>query len=227
MTLVLKNATLVLPGQVMHGSILVQDGLIAEIQPGAASGTDMDGDTLIAGVVDLHTDNLERQVEPRRSARWPSRAALLAHDSQCAAAGITTVFDALCAGQAGLADDRPRTCIEGVADLAALAPTGLLKADHYLHLRCELPAENLLAQLDTYLDNPILRMASLMDHTPGAGQFNDLPRYCAMLQRDSLSDDDIATLIGDMRARQQRWREPNLAGVLARVAGRPDHPGEP
>ena len=56
---------------------------------------------LIPGVVDVHTDNLERQVQPRSMARWPSRSAMVAHDAQCAAAGVTTVLDALCIGDLG------------------------------------------------------------------------------------------------------------------------------
>ncbi len=87
----------------------------------------MQGDTLIPGVVDVHTDNLERQVQPRTNARWPSRSALLAHDAQCAAAGVTTVLDALCLGDLGFDKDRVRTFREGVADLDALGGADLLE----------------------------------------------------------------------------------------------------
>ncbi|MEJ0048211.1 MAG: hypothetical protein WDN04_20375 [Rhodospirillales bacterium] len=79
-------------------------GAILEVQPGISSAPaalDLDGDYLLPGAVDLHTDNLERQVQPRAGTRWPSRSALLAHDAQCAAAGVTTVLDALCVGDLG------------------------------------------------------------------------------------------------------------------------------
>ena len=88
--MILTNATLVLPDEVVHGTVMVEDGLIREVQPGAArlpGALDCEGDVLMPGVVDLHTDNLERQVQPRANARWPSRSAFLAHDGQCAAAG--------------------------------------------------------------------------------------------------------------------------------------------
>ncbi len=216
MTMTLTNAAIVLPDRIVHGSLTVRHGLIAGIQPGPATGTDCDGDYLIPGAVDLHTDNLERQVEPRQNARWPSRAALLAHDAQCAAAGITTVFDALCVGQAGLADDRPRTCAEGVADLDALAPSFLLKAEHFLHLRCELPAAGMLEQLAALADHKLLRLVSLMDHTPGAGQFTDLPRYRAMLLQDGMPDAEVAPRMEALRAQQAGWSAPNRAALLAR-----------
>ncbi len=96
---VFHNAKLVLRDRVIHGSVRVDHCLIAGVDEGRSSiGIDLDGDYLIPGVVDVHTDNLERQVQPRVTARWPSRSAMLAHDAQCAAAGVTTVLDALCLG---------------------------------------------------------------------------------------------------------------------------------
>ena len=85
---------------------------------------DLDGDYLIPGVVDVHTDNLERQVQPRSLARWPSRSAMVAHDAQCAAAGVTTVLDALCLGDLGFDKERIQTFQDGVVDLDALTPPG-------------------------------------------------------------------------------------------------------
>lgn len=102
--LILTNARLVLPGSVVAGTIVLRERQIAEISEhrSAVPGSlDMDGDYLIPGVVDVHTDNLERQVQPRSNARWPSRSAMIAHDAQCAAAGVTTVLDALCIGDLG------------------------------------------------------------------------------------------------------------------------------
>ncbi len=214
---VLTNATVVLPQHAIAATVVIRGGLIADIQPGSAAGCDLDGDYLLPGCVDVHTDNLERQVMPRSNARWPSRAALLAHDAQCAASGITTVFDALCAGQAGLDDDRTRTCREGVADLAALASSGLLKAHHQLHLRCELPAPDLLAQLEIYAAHPALRMVSLMDHTPGFGQFGDLARYRRMLRQDGLDHAAIDEQIAGRWRQRAQHLGPNRRGLLDRL----------
>ena len=75
---------------------------------------------------------------------------MLAHDAQCAAAGVTTVLDALCLGDLGFDPGRIQTFHDGVADLDALAPTGLLKSEHFLHLRCELPAVDLIASVDPW-----------------------------------------------------------------------------
>ena len=220
---VLTNAKVVLPGETMHGTVVVENGLIVDAQPGRSNSTaahDLDGDVLMPGIVDLHTDNLERQVHPRQNARWPSRAAMIAHDAQCTVSGVTTVFDALCVGDLGFDEDRPRTCRDGIADLDALAPTGLLKADHYLHLRCELPAIGMPEEVSSWVRHPRLRMVSLMDHTPGFGQYHDLDRYSALRRTDEdagRTQDRIANL----RAQRDQWRGPNRRALLGLLAGLP------
>lgn len=223
---ILTNALLVLPDRVEPGTVVLRgdDGRIAEVQPGRShlpGAHDLEGDHLIPGVVDVHTDNLERQVQPRTNARWPSRSALLAHDAQCAAAGVTTVLDALCLGDLGFDQGRGRTFTEGVRDLDALAGTGLLKSEHFLHLRCELPAPDMPALLDAAADHPRVRMVSLMDHSPGVGQYRDLDRYRAMRMRQlGLTEAEVERRVAELLARRARLREPQRAALLRRVAHR-------
>jgi alpha-D-ribose 1-methylphosphonate 5-triphosphate diphosphatase len=170
-------------------------------------------------VIDVHTDNLERQVQPRHTARWPSRSALVAHDAQCAGAGVTTVLDALCVGDLGFDQGRLQTYRDGVADLDALATTGLLKSEHFLHLRCELPAPDMLALVEPAIDNKRLRMLSLMDHSPGVGQYASLDRYRALRRTEGVPEAQIERRIDELQAQRDRWRTPNRRALLARLAG--------
>jgi alpha-D-ribose 1-methylphosphonate 5-triphosphate diphosphatase len=220
---ILTNAHLVLPDEVVCGTVVIREGRIADVQSCRSelpAALDLEGDYLAPGAVDLHTDNLERQVQPRTLARWPSRSAMVAHDAQCAAAGVTTVFDALCLGDLGFDKERVRTFQEGVRDLDALADTHLLKAEHFLHLRCEVPAHDMLALFDPVADHPRVRMVSLMDHSPGVGQYADLDRYRDMRRRSGLDDAYIEQQIAALQAQRARMRKPNRRGLLARVAGR-------
>ena len=222
MTLILTNARLVLPNEVVLGTVVVEDGSIVDVQPGrrstASGAMDLAGDTLMPGIVDVHTDNLERQVQPRSNARWPSRSAMVAHDAQCAAAGVTTVLDALCLGDLGFDKDRVLTFRDGVADLDALAGIGLLKSEHFLHLRCELPAPDMMDLLDPVAEHSRVRMVSLMDHSPGVGQYANLDRYRKMRLREGHGLAWIEGRILELQEQRARTRGPNRRALLDRIA---------
>lgn len=221
--IILTNALLVLREEVVPGTLVIRGGQIADLQTGrshAAGALDLDGDHLIPGIVDVHTDNLERQVQPRATARWPSRSAMLAHDSQTAAAGVTTVLDALCLGDLGFDVGRTKTFLDGVQDLDALTHTGLLKSEHYLHLRCEIPAADMPALVETAADHPLVRMVSLMDHSPGVGQYRDVERYRQMRIRGGKTAAEVDKRIGELLEQRARLLEPQRHWLLDRVAHR-------
>jgi alpha-D-ribose 1-methylphosphonate 5-triphosphate diphosphatase len=221
---IFTNGRLVLAERVMDASLATAQGRISaiDVMPSNAPGAiDLDGDLIIPGIIDLHTDNLERQVQPRINARWPSRSAMIAHDAQCASAGVTTVFDSFCVGDLGFEEDRKRTFVEGVADLDALTGAGLLKADHRIHLRCELPAPDMEALFDPYADHPRLALVSLMDHSPGVGQWGDVSQFRAILRRDGLTEPEIDARLKHHREGRLRWRGRNRRVVLDRMRGRP------
>lgn len=221
---ILTNAILVLPEEAVAGTLVIRGGTIAEVQPGRshlATARDLEGDHLIPGVVDVHTDNLERQVQPRQNARWPSRSAMIAHDAQCAAAGVTTVFDALCLGDLGFDQGRGQTFLDGVADLDALAETGLLRSEHFLHLRCELPAADMVPAMDPVADHPRVRMVSLMDHSPGVGQYRDIPRYVTMRRKQTqMTVEQVEDRIAFLLDQRERLREPQRSWLLDRIRHR-------
>jgi alpha-D-ribose 1-methylphosphonate 5-triphosphate diphosphatase len=219
---ILTNVRLVLPDATVSGTIVLHGTVIADIQAGrsqVARAIDCDGDTIIPGAVDVHTDNLERQVQPRSLARWPSRSAMVAHDAQCAAAGITTVLDALCLGDLGFDKERIKTFQNGVVDLDALTGAGLLKSDHFLHLRCEVPALDMLDLFDPVADHPLVRMISLMDHSPGVGQYADMDFYRKLRRQGGLDEATIDRRIKEMQEQRVRLRDPNRRALLDRVRG--------
>jgi alpha-D-ribose 1-methylphosphonate 5-triphosphate diphosphatase len=221
---ILTNALLVLPEEVLPGTVVIRGATIAEVQPGRshlAAAQDLGGEHLIPGIVDVHTDNLERQVQPRANARWPSRSAMIAHDGQTIAAGVTTVLDALCLGDLGFDAGRTQTFRDGVADLDALAHTGLLKSEHFLHLRCELPAQDMIELVDPVADHPLVRMVSLMDHSPGVGQYRDIPRYKQMrIKQMQLAPEQVDRRIGELLAQRDRLRDRQRRWLLDRVRHR-------
>jgi alpha-D-ribose 1-methylphosphonate 5-triphosphate diphosphatase len=174
---VFKNAQLVLPNEVVLGSVSVSDGLIASIDQGSAShaeGYDLNGDYLMPGFVEIHTDNFERHLMPRPKVQWAEMPALLAHDAEVAAAGITTVFDALGVGDADPDSLRGTAWNLVLETLEICAREDILRADHHLHVRCELPAPNTIDLFTPFHDHPRLSLISLMDHTPGQRQWENI-----------------------------------------------------
>ena len=219
---ILTNARVVLFDDIIDGTVVLDGDRIVEFQTGrskSAGAIDLAGDVLMPGIVDVHTDNLERQVQPRSNARWPSRSAMLTHDAQCAVSGVTTVLDALCLGDLGFDKDRIQTFHDGVRDLDALEGTGLLKSDHYLHLRCEMPASDVMELFEPVADHRLVRMVSLMDHSPGVGQYADLDRYRAMRRREGVSPERIEQRIAELQAQRALMRDANRRRLLDRVAG--------
>jgi alpha-D-ribose 1-methylphosphonate 5-triphosphate diphosphatase len=176
---VLANAMLILPGEAVHGSVLVRDGRIAAIDPGAAvppGAVDCGGDLVLPGLIELHTDNLERHIEPRPRVDWPHAAAILAHDAELASVGITTVFDALRVGSVvskakGNYGEYARVLADEILGLRA---AGALRISHFLHLRAEMCSETLVAEMAKFGPGDRVGIVSLMDHTPGQRQFRDL-----------------------------------------------------
>jgi alpha-D-ribose 1-methylphosphonate 5-triphosphate diphosphatase len=171
---VLSNARIVLGDEVRPGSVLIRDGLIADIGTGIGTGPggeDLNGDHLLPGLVELHTDHLEYHFNPRPGVKWDSLPAVLASDAQLAAAGATTVLDAVRVGSEDSASESGRLLADSV-ELAADA--GLLRADHAIHVRCEVSCADCLDAFGKFADDPHVRLISLMDHTPGQRQFADM-----------------------------------------------------
>jgi alpha-D-ribose 1-methylphosphonate 5-triphosphate diphosphatase len=219
---VLSNARLVLGETVVHGSLSIAGDSIRAIDPGRSSlpqAIDCGGDLLLPGLVELHTDNLEKHAVPRPGVAWPLRAAVPTHDAQLLCAGITTSFNALSIGD----HENPTSPEQAAQAIVAAQESGRLRADHYLHLRCELPCPTLLEQLEPLLRQPRVRLLSLMDHTPGQRQFRDLPTYRRYYGRHGAQWDDagFAAMVEQRRELQRRHAETHADAVaqLARERG--------
>lgn len=175
-SVIFKNAKMVLPNEVVHGSLQTENGRISAVagDTSAMAAVDLGGDYLLPGLVEMHTDNFERHLMPRPKVHWAELPALLAHDAEIAAAGITTVFDALGVGDADPESLRGKAWNDVLATLDNCTQQDLLRADHHLHVRCELPAPNTIDLFEPFQGHPRLSLISLMDHTPGQRQWENI-----------------------------------------------------
>jgi alpha-D-ribose 1-methylphosphonate 5-triphosphate diphosphatase len=175
----LANAMLVRPGEAFTGSIVMRDGRIAAIEAGGSvppGAIDCEGDLVMPGLVELHTDNLERHIEPRPKVNWPHGPAIIAHDAELAGVGITTVFDALRVGSVvSKAKGNYGEYARALADeILGLRAEGALRISHFLHLRAEMCSETLVEEMAKFGPDDRVGIVSLMDHTPGQRQFRNL-----------------------------------------------------
>lgn len=215
--LAFRNARIVLADEVIDGSLSAQSGLISAVAAGSSQvGDDLEGDFLIAGLVELHTDHLENHYRPRPGVFWDPRASLHAHDVQIAGSGITTVFDAV---RVGSDSETPEmgTHVEALTGAIASGRTdGWLRADHLIHLRCELPSHDVVEQFEAHATHPEVRLASMMDHTPGQRQFRSLDDYKRFygIRR---TPDELDRYIEARLADHARYSGPHRAHIVRRA----------
>jgi alpha-D-ribose 1-methylphosphonate 5-triphosphate diphosphatase len=170
---------------------------------------------VLPGPVELHTDNLEKHVLPRPQVRWPMRAAVLAHDAELAAAGITTVLNGITMGAVLANSLRHQMIDDCVQTLTQARAEGLTRADHYVHFRCEVSAPNVLTAVNKHRDLDHLRLISVMDHTPGQRQWTDIDKYRARVRKlEQLDDAQIDALIQRRLQDQGHYATPNEHAIL-------------
>ena len=218
----LTNARIVGGSAVTEGDIGIAGGLIVEAAPVNAPVVDFGGDYLVAGLVDLHTDNIEHHFQPRPGVRWPSAvAAVLAHDWQMLGSGVTTVLDSLSLGDYGTSGARTAMLNLAINGVEQARAAGVLKADHFFHFRCELSDPGLLPIIESHIDNPYVRLLSMMDHTPGQRQWHDIALYRRFRQKKNnevWTDEEFAAYL-DGRVAEQRQFVPAARAAIGR-AGR-------
>ena len=218
---ILANARLILPEGEITGSLRMQGGEIIDMAQGAgvpAGAVDCGGDYVAPGLIELHTDNLERHMRPRPSADWPHAAAIVAHDAELAATGITTVFDALRVGsierEAGVGWQRYARALAD--EVLAMRAGGALKISHHLHLRAEICSDTLTEELGAFGPADRIGILSLMDHTPGQRQFADIRQYETYMRgKHGLTEADFEAHVAGRKALGERVREPHEAAAVA------------
>src|SRR5262249_49278782 len=222
---VFRNARVVTEHEVVLGSLQVSEGRIAALDEGpSATGTDLEGDYLVPGLVELHTDNFERHLMPRPKVRWPEMPALFGHDAEIAAAGITTVYDALGLGDVGLDGLRGQDMTSVLDAIDNASAAGLLRAEHRLHVRCELPAPNLIPLFEPFRNRSRVGLISVMDHTPGQRQWENLEHartyYCG---KKGWTEQGFQDSLKNARSNQERYVIPHRKHVVehARSQGIP------
>jgi alpha-D-ribose 1-methylphosphonate 5-triphosphate diphosphatase len=217
--MIINNVKLVLDDEVVAGSLEVADGKIRSFadtpsrQPGALDG---DGGWLLPGLVELHTDNLDKFFTPRPKVDWPAHSAMSSHDALMVASGITTVLDAVALGDVRDGGDRLENLDKMIGAIEHSQRLGVNRADHRLHLRCELPHHTTLPLYQQLVERTGVSLVSLMDHSPGQRQFASLEKYREYYQgKYQLSAEQMAHYEEEQLRLAERWSHPNRQAIAA------------
>jgi alpha-D-ribose 1-methylphosphonate 5-triphosphate diphosphatase len=214
------NARIVLADRVIErGWVACANGRIVEFGEGSApaGAEDAGGDIVMPGMIELHTDHLEAHYVPRPKVFWDPIAAVVSYDGQLATSGITTVLDSLRVWREDGAED-----VDGRAGILAAAITSarnddILRADHFLHLRCEIPMPDVVEEAKELIDRPDVRLMSLMDHTPGQRQFRDEVKLRDYYRgkNGGMTDAQLDVLFKRRFDYQQAYAAKNMRAIVA------------
>lgn len=196
----LTNATLVLPDRVLtDSSLLIEDGVIKAIEPIGvrhAQVFDLQGQTLLPGLIDVHCDAIEKEAEPRSKVLFPLGFAVAQVDRRNAMAGITTPYHGLSFANSESGVRNNDTAADVARAIRAYRSHSLV--DNRIHCRYEVTDATALPVIEGLLDEGAVDLLSVMDHSPGQGQFKTLEAYLQyMMGNHAMSRDeaeDIARL---------------------------------
>jgi alpha-D-ribose 1-methylphosphonate 5-triphosphate diphosphatase len=216
---IIRNARIVTPEEAFTGCAIVDGDTIRAAHPGNTSvpgAEDWEGDWLLPGVVELHTDNLEKHLVPRPGVIWNATSATVTHDAQCAVAGMTTVLDSIVIGDMDNGGTRSQTYQTSIDALHECRREDLMRVEHFLHLRCEVSAPDIVDNFERYADDWLVELVSVMDHTPGQRQWRDLVKYRRYTERNgSLRDDEYERLVRERTEQQAPFAAPYRAQLVA------------
>ncbi|HCR0846719.1 TPA: alpha-D-ribose 1-methylphosphonate 5-triphosphate diphosphatase [Klebsiella aerogenes] len=217
--MIINNVKLVLEDETINGSLEVQDGRIyafAESQSRQPGALDGEGGWLLPGLIELHTDNLDKFFTPRPKVDWPAHSAMSSHNALMVASGITTVLDAVAIGDVRDGGDRLENLEKMINAVEETQKRGLNRAEHRLHLRCELPHHTTLPLFEKLVDREPVTLVSLMDHSPGQRQFANREKYREYYQgKYQLSSEQMQRFEEEQMALAAAWSQPNRQAIAA------------
>ncbi|MEA9389664.1 alpha-D-ribose 1-methylphosphonate 5-triphosphate diphosphatase [Acerihabitans sp. TG2] len=222
--MIIKNVQLILEHEVVKGALDVREGVIHHMAEGTSQlpqALDGEGGWLLPGLIELHTDNLDKFFMPRPNVDWPAHSAMSSHDALMVANGITTVLDSVAIGDVRDGGHRSGTLQKMIDAIISSQHLGLTRAEHRLHLRCELPHSSTLGLFEQLMTLPGVSLVSLMDHSPGQRQFVSPQKYREYTQgKYHLSDRQMDEYETQQIALSARWAAPNRQAIAAHCRAR-------
>jgi len=217
---VIENATVVTPGSSFEGSVVIEGDRIAAVESDPASGqrpdrtVDASGKLLIPGLIDIHGDDIERHRFPRGSP-VDEDIAFRTVDRTNLSAGVTTKFHAIAFQDA---PDDHRSAEIAIEMVESIHEADHLLADHHVHARCELTDPDCVDAVEGILEMPAVKLASVMAHIPGKGQFGSPEAFKQWyLDNRDISEERVDELIAQRTSVDQETLNDRIATIVERA----------
>jgi alpha-D-ribose 1-methylphosphonate 5-triphosphate diphosphatase len=173
---VIANTQIVTPAGVReNASLRVEDGIITRIADGDLNGTrviDGAGNFLFPGFIDIHSDAIEKGIEPRPNTFFPVDIAVYELDKKIASCGITTMYHSLSFAELEVGLRNNSTAAGIIRKINKLSHK--LKVNTRIHARFEITDLGAVPFLQGLIRDELVQLFSFMDHSPGQGQFRDI-----------------------------------------------------
>jgi alpha-D-ribose 1-methylphosphonate 5-triphosphate diphosphatase len=177
---IIENASLVCPeGIIEDGTLTIENGLITDVRSGRLRGDqkriDAKGKLVLPGFVDIHSDAIEKEIEPRPRSYFPFDIAIAELDKKMAASGITTIYHSLSFAEHEIGLRKNETAAAIVKKINTMVPN--LSVNTKVHVRYEITDTTAVSSLEELVRGGSVHLMSFMDHTPGQGQFKEVMEF--------------------------------------------------
>jgi alpha-D-ribose 1-methylphosphonate 5-triphosphate diphosphatase len=222
-TMMITHARVVTPDAVLpEAAVAISGGRILEIRcqtprTGSMPVIDARGRLLVPGFIDIHSDVIENAIQPRPGGRFPVDVALHELDKQLTACGVTSIFHCLCF--LGADEDPPfrnaETTDSLIRQIHELRPD--FRARTFIHARYEITHNDSLDRLEELVRQGQVHFLSLMDHTPGQGQFSEIANFRAYYSKArGLSGEQVDAVIAQRLSASRKIDWEGLARLARR-----------
>ncbi|QOG12349.1 alpha-D-ribose 1-methylphosphonate 5-triphosphate diphosphatase [Arcobacter sp. FWKO B] len=179
MQTIIRSTNVLINKEFQGADIVIKGEKIISIKPYRTIDVAIDlGDRrVVPGFVDLHGDAIEKEIEPRPGARFPTSMAVVELDKKLSMAGVTTMYHAIGFNDEELSKGRGTGQSKELIEEIYEANKKHLGVDNLVHARFEITSETSLATIKQLIIDKKVDMLSIMDHSPGQGQFKTLESW--------------------------------------------------
>lgn len=176
---IIRSTNVLVEGKFKGADISIQKDKIVAVSPYGSVDVaiDLGERRVVPGFVDLHGDAIEKEIEPRPGARFPTAMAVVELDKKLSMAGITTMYHAIGFNDEALSNGRGTNQSCELIEEIYEANKKHLGVDNFIHVRFEITSETSLPAIKQLILEKKVDILSIMDHSPGQGQFKTIESW--------------------------------------------------